>query len=432
MPILKRPAGQMQALMQVPNLRAVSGKAGGLSIALLLAACATPMRPVGPPPPPPPVEAAPPPVAELPQVKQNRVALLVPLTGSNAPVGQSIANAANLALLDVGETRINLRVYDTAQGAGAAAARALADGAGLFLGPLLATDVRAVAAVAEPRGIPVISFSNDSSVAGGNVFVMGFQPAQSISRTIAYARSRGVVRFAALVPSGVYGQRAQTAFVRAVEAAGGRSTAVVPYNRQAASINTAARTVTAFDARNRASGGKAVIRPDGTVSATASMPPPPFQALLIADSGTNSVQFLPALARYGAAPGTITLLGTELWNNEPGLARATALRGALFSAVPDENFKKLSVRYRTRFGGTPSRLASFGYDSVLLVNSLAGNWALGAAFPRRALSSREGFSGIDGAFRFTPGNVAERALEVQQIGQGTINTVARAPRGFTE
>jgi hypothetical protein len=106
------------------------------------------------------------------------------------------------------------------------------------------------------------------------------------------------------------------------------------------------------------------------------------------------------------------------------------LRGALFAAVPDERFRKLADRYREKFGSAPSRLASFGYDSVLLVNSIAGNWPVGTAFPKAALNARDGFAGIDGAFRFPPSNIAERSLEVQQIGNGVMTTVSPASRGF--
>ena len=407
---------------QAPRL----GQALATGLLLLVAACAGPQKQVVVAPPPPVAPVAPKPQA-LPQAEQNRIALLVPLTGANAPVGQSIANAANMALLDAGDKRVNLRVYDTAPGAEAAAARALAEGAGLFLGPLLAGDIRSVEAVAATKNIPLISFSNDSSLAGGNVFILGFQPGQSIARTVAYARSRGIERFAALVPAGVYGQRAATAFVRAVEAAGGRSTAVVSYPRDSAKMVAAARSVTAYDVRNKA--GSATIRPDGTV-ATAAPSALPFQALLIADAGSVAAQLMPVLVKLGVAPGSAVILGTELWNNEPALANVVPLRGALFSSVSDDRFRKLSERYKAKFGSNPSRLASFGYDSVLLVNSLAGNWPLGAAFPVAALSNRDGFAGIDGAFRFTPSNIAERGLEVQQIGAGAISVVSPAPKSF--
>ena len=270
--ILKR----LTAAWQAPRLSATLAIAAGLFIS----ACATPKKPVISAPPPPIVAPDRVVTPALPEAAQNRVALLVPLTGPNAPVGQSIANAANMALLDVGEKRVNLRIYDTAPGAGGAATKAIADGARLILGPLLANDVSAVDAAAGPRNIPVLSFSNDASLAGGNVYILGFQPGQSIARSIAYARSRGIERFAALVPAGVYGQRAQTAFVRAVDAAGGRSTALVNYTRDPAKMQAAARAVTAFDSRARASGG-AAIRADGSVAqVSGNSTPVPFQALL--------------------------------------------------------------------------------------------------------------------------------------------------------
>jgi outer membrane PBP1 activator LpoA protein len=403
-----------------------------LALAVVVAAC-TPARKapvtVAPPPPPPPVVVPRP--APLPVARLNKVALLVPLSGANAALGESIANAAAMAMTDLGKPQVQLITYDSAPGAGEAAAKAVAEGAGLILGPLLASDVPAVSAAVAGRPVPILSFSNDAGVAsvgaGGDVFVMGFQPGQAINRVIAYVRSRGIDRFAALVPQGAYGQRAQLAFVKAVNDAGGRSTAVVSYGREPEKMLAAARQVTNHDARLRAS-GKPVIRPDGTVARVAgALAPVPFQALMIADSGNAALRFLPPLARFGAAPGQVVILGTELWNNEPGLARVPALKGALYATVADARFNQLAVRYRTKHGGNPSRLASLGYDAVLLAHSLAARGPLGQPFPRAALRAPDGFAGIDGAFRFTPGGVAERALEVDQIGTGTVSP---APTSF--
>ncbi len=64
------------------------------------------------------------------------------MTGTNAGVGQSLANAADLALLDAGGKSIRITTYDTAGpgGAAAAARKAVAEGNRLFLGPLLGDD----------------------------------------------------------------------------------------------------------------------------------------------------------------------------------------------------------------------------------------------------------------------------------------------------
>ncbi|OSZ72730.1 hypothetical protein CAP39_05340 [Sphingomonas sp. IBVSS1] len=401
-------------------------RAASLGLALLVAACSTPRKaaPVVAPPPPPVVAPKP---APLPEARLNKVALLVPLSGANAALGESIANAAAMAMADLGKPQVQLVTYDTAAGAGEAAARAMAEGAGLILGPLLGSEVPAVQAAVAGRPVPILSFSNDAAVAGGNVFVLGFQPGQAIARVVSYARMRGVERFAALVPQGVYGQRAQLSFVKAVNDAGGRSTAVVPYTREPAKLLAAARLVTNYDARVRAS-GKPMIRPDGTVARVAgALAPVPFQALLVADSGAATARFLQPLSRFGAGPGQVVILGTELWNNEPGLAAVPALKGALYATVPDARFNSLAARYRAKHGGNPSRLASLGYDAVLLAHGLAARWPYGQAFPRASLLARDGFSGIDGAFRFTASGVVERGLEVDQLGTGTVSP---APASF--
>ncbi len=170
------------------------GRSVALATTLMLAACQTivprgpvDQQPTGPAPskPRPSTEVEP----GLPRdTARHRVALLVPLSGSNAGVGQSIANATMMALLDAQADTIRITNYDTTPGAAAAAQKAIAEGAQLILGPLLSEDVRAVAPIARAARVPVISFSNDSGVAGGGTYLMGYTPAQSIERVVDYAR----------------------------------------------------------------------------------------------------------------------------------------------------------------------------------------------------------------------------------------------------
>ena len=135
---------------------------------------------------------------------RHRVALLVPMTGPNAPVGQALANAATMALLDADARAIRLTTYDTATGAGPAAAKALADGSRLILGPLSAEEIAPVAAATQPRHVPVIAFANDDRPATGNpghgVFVMGSLPAQSIARSVGHVSQQGARRALRLRP----------------------------------------------------------------------------------------------------------------------------------------------------------------------------------------------------------------------------------------
>jgi ABC-type branched-subunit amino acid transport system substrate-binding protein len=328
---------------------------------------------------------------------RHRVALLVPLSGANAGVGQSIANASTMALLDTNAQNLRITTYDTATGAQSAAARALADGNKLILGPLLNEDVRAVAAAARPADVPVITFSNDARVAGEDVYVLGHVPAQSVARTVAFAKSKGANRFAALIPTGEYGQRAGAAFAAAVAAVGATVAATETYDRGNTSVTSAAQ-------RLKAKGG--------------------YDAVLIADGARIATRAAPALR----APGT-RILGTELWAGESAVANTPALRGAYYSAVSDARFGQFASSYKARFGAQPYRIATLGYDGVLLALNVARNWRPGTVFPTRKLGDRGGVLGLDGAFRFGPDNVSQRAWEVREVGAGAVSP---APSRFSD
>lgn len=332
---------------------------------------------------------------------RHRIALLVPLTGPNAQVGQSIANAATMALLDTNAQNLRVTTYDTAGGAGAAATRAIADENKLILGPLLSGNIPAIAAVARPANVPLISFSNDESAAARDVFVMGNIPGQSVSRVVRYARGRGLNSFAAVVPLGDYGKTASDALMATVRSNGGSVAAMETYDRSQASVTGAARKLAQ-------TGG--------------------YDAVLIADGGRMSSLSAPVLKPRGAA--TPQLLGTELWSGEKVISSTPSLRGAWFAAPSDDRFGQFSTSYRSRFAGQPFRIATLGYDAVLLSLRVARDWRPGTRFPVASLIDSGGFLGLDGAFRFGRDGVIERALEVREVTDGGVRVVSPAPARF--
>jgi ABC-type branched-subunit amino acid transport system substrate-binding protein len=101
---------------------------------------------------------------------QVKVALILPLsaTGNAGVAAQSMKNAAELALSEFNAPNIQLLVKDdggSSPTAQFAAQQAMDEGAEIILGPLFAQSVQAAATSARPRGIPIIAFSTDSSVA---------------------------------------------------------------------------------------------------------------------------------------------------------------------------------------------------------------------------------------------------------------------------
>ena len=392
---------------------------------LLLAGCQIIPQVDGPGSPPPPVsqpssqptgqpgpvtggDRSPPPIPRdtrtpLPQDEaRHRIALLVPTSGDNARVGQSIANATTMALLDTNADGLRITTYDTAGDARAAARRAVAEGNELILGPLLGSNVEQVLAEARPANIPLIAFSNDISVASPDVYLMGLTPTQSVARTVQYVRTQGASRYGALVPEGEYGRQAELALIEALRNAGGTLVATERYSRNEGSAASAAR-------RLRARGG--------------------YDTVLIADSPRLAIVAASELRSEGAL--TPRLLGTELWSGESDIPAADVMSGALFSALSDGRYRRFSESYRNRFGSSPYRIATLGYDSVLLVLRVAGgDWRPGTPFPTSQLTAQGGFLGLDGAFRFQPDGKAQRALEVREVRDGQVVVVSPAPEGF--
>jgi hypothetical protein len=102
----------------------------------------------------------------------------------------------------------------------------------------------------------------------------------------------------------------------------------------------------------------------------------------------------------------------------------------MFASVSDSRWRQFAESYKARFGAQPHRIATLGYDGVLLTIRLARDWKPGSSLPTGRLADGSAFLGVDGAFRFRPSGVIERALEVREVRPGGITVVSPAPAGF--
>src|SRR5215207_3716549 len=334
---------------------------------------------------------------------QIKVGLILPLSGAgNAGVAaQSMKNAAEMALAEFQNPNIQLLIKDdgaTPQGAGQSTQQALSEGAEIILGPLFAVSVPATAQLTRPRGVSVIAFSTDSSVAARGVFLLSFLPESDVNRIVDYAAATGKRSFAALVPDNAYGNVVEAAFKQAVGRRGGR---VVAFEKYGADRSTPARTVAQ-------SLGSA-------------------DALLLADDGESVVATADALTAAGANLRNIQLLGTGLWDN-PRVYASPALQGGLYAAPDPSGFRAFSDRYRAKFGADPVRTATLAYDAAALVAALSKQG--GQRFSPETLTNPSGFAGIDGLFRFRSDGSNERGLAVMKVASGGGTPVAGSPKSF--
>lgn len=356
-----------------------------------------------------------------------RAALLVPLSGTYAPWGQAMSNAAQLALFEIADPRLNLIPLDTKgtpEGAAEAARQAMAQGASVILGPLFSGEVRTAAAVAREKAIPVLAFTTDRSAVGGGAYALGVLPETQVARAVAHARSLGRQRFAMLARSDEYGRTVAESFRTAVTGQGASVVKVEYYDPQAPDLVHTVKRFTEVEARTR--GRTKERRPSAD---TAPVPPPPFDAVMIPDDGTRLRQVASMITYYEVDPGAVSFLGTMLWD-DPRLTIEPALQGGLFAAPPLAAHQAFEGRYAKAFGPLPARvgnLASIAYDATALVAVLTRQ---NLDLSPEALTNSNGFAGVDGLFRLRTDGTNERALAIREITRAGIVEAAPALETF--
>lgn len=354
------------------------------------------------------VQPLPPPAPAGPR----RVGLLVPLGGPAAALGRDLLDAAQLALFEAAEGDLLLLPRDTggtAEGARAAAQDVLAAGAELVIGPLFASSAAAVAPLARERGVALLSFSNDASVAAGDLFVLGWRPEEQVERIVRHALAQGWRRLGLLAPHDGYGARAAAAWRRVLAGLGEPSADAVGVYPASGDPAPAVR---AFLGRH--GGG-----PDAPTGG-----PPAFDALLVADGGLRLRQVAALLAFFDVDPERTRLLGTWLWVADPAVLRDPALRGARLAGVDPEVEAAFRRRFAAAFGRAPQARAALAHDATLL--ALAAGRGPGR-LDLAPLLDPAGHMGALGPFRLRADGLVEHALAILELGPDGLRVVEPAP-----
>ena len=334
---------------------------------------------------------------------KTRIALIVPLSQSDGSslVGQSLRNAAELAISEAGESAVTVLIKDdqsTPDGARLAAQAALEEGAQVIIGPLYANNVREVGRLARAAQKPVIAFSTDATTSAGGVYLLSFLVESYVDRIVNFAASRGKKSFAALVPESDYGNVAVAQFQQTAAARGVRVIAIERYSPGGALA--AAQRIAALGSQ--------------------------ADALFIPEQADQMPAVSQALTSAGIDPKRIQILGTGLWNDARVL-RLPQLQGAWFAAPENGGFNAFAAKYRAKFNSDPTRIATLAYDAISLAAALG---AQGLGYGETVLTNSSGFNGADGLFRFRPDGQNERGLSVFQVREGATTAVSSAPRSF--
>ena len=343
-----------------------------------------------------------------PRVGQTvQVAMLLPYGSPNAGddlVARSLENAARLAMGDVQGVTVNLTVYPTAADAAQAATvaqQAVSEGADVIIGPLRSDAAAAVGVAVSRNNINVLSLSNNTETAGGNVFVLGHTFANTARRMVGYTTLQGRNRFVILHARNLAGEIARDAVRDAVASSGAILTGEVGYEFSQAGVVVALEAVSS------------------TVQAGDA------NALVLTSDATGALPlFAQLLPENGLDTEATRFVGLTRWDTPPATLEIAGLQGGWF-AIPDPNADAaFRARYSAAYGETAHVLAPIGYDAMrAVVETAATQGRLGGV----ELTSSSGFNGANGVFRLVADGTNERAMAVIQVQENQMVVVDPAP-----
>jgi ABC-type branched-subunit amino acid transport system substrate-binding protein len=343
-----------------------------------------------------------------------RIAVLLPFSSSNpevAKLARGLFNAAQLALFEVGADNVILipkDTGDTQDGAKAneAARDAIRDGSVAVIGPLFASHVPIVARDAQEVRAPVLAFSTDVSAIGQGAYLVSLTPTTEVERIVEWASTQGITRYALFSPNSPYGHTVETALRQEAARRGGLVISAEFYNPNDNSPQEPARRLSqAVKRENTASPGKV--------------------AVLIPERGVQLRTVAALLAYLDVNQRSVKVLGTGAWN-DPSVWREPALYGGAFPAPDPASMAAFEKLYQDTFGEPAPQLASYGYDAGYLAAKLGQLNRLDAGMLQR----EEGWTGINGLFRFRPDGGVERALAVLQLQDGGVKIVSPPLKAF--
>ncbi len=337
-----------------------------------------------------------------------RVALLLPKSEAGASgVARSLENAARLAVADVQGAQIDLRVYDTAGVAAQAASQAqqaVDEGAQVILGPLFAEAANAAGRATADEGVNVLSFSNNPSIAGGNVFVLGQTFQNTADRLVSYAASQGKRTAVIVHPSNVEGAFGRQAIEAAAARHGMSIASVEAFEFSQAGVVDAAPRI------------KRAVTDSGA------------DALFLTSNSAGALPLLgQLLPEQGLGPEVTQYIGLARWDVPPETLRLPALQGGWFALPDPARSASFEARYSGAYGSAPHPLAGLAYDGISAIAALARE---GRAPSTAGLTQGAGFQGTAGAFRLRPNGTNERNLAVATIQNQQVVILDPAPASF--
>ncbi len=341
------------------------------------------------------------------------VALLVP-SGSSASgdkvIAQSLENAARLAMVDLQGVKIDLRVYDTKGNAAVAqqaAIQAVNEGAKIILGPLHGEAANAAGKAVAGRGINLLSFSNNTTIAGSNVFVLGATFENTANRLVNFAAAQGRRNMLVVHANNVSGQVGRNAIISAINGSSARNVGTVAYEFSQEGVINAVSEIKAAAQQGQA------------------------DTMFLTSNTSGALPLLSQmLPEAGVTAGTVQYIGLTRWDIPSQTLALPGVQGGWFARPDAALTQQFQTRYAQAYGGLPHALGGLAYDGIAAIGALVKS-GKSNALTSSALTQGAGFQGVNGIFRLRANGTNERGLAVVSIRDKQVVTLDPAPTSFS-
>ena len=286
------------------------------------------------------------------------------------------------------------------------AQKAVDEGAKVIVGPLYGEAANAVGLAVADKNVNVLSFSNNSAIAGGNVFVLGKTFDNTAKRIVDFAASQGKMRAMIVHPNNVEGSFGRLALERAA-------------------MDTPLEIVATQSFE---------FSQDGVVSAVplirAAVEIEEVDLIFLTSTTAGALGLLvQMLPEAGIEPDMVQFAGLARWDVPAQNLALPGVQGGWF-ALPDyRKAERFSARYKEAYGAQPHQLAGLAYDGIAALGALL---AAGESerFNAKALTQSAGFEGVDGIFRLNNDGTNQRGLAVAKVLNKQVVVLDPAPSSF--
>jgi hypothetical protein len=365
-----------------------------------------------------------PPPSRFPPKKDmlTRAAILLPLSGAYQSVGTELRKAVDMAVISLAPPQFEVIYIDTAKAPAEAAYAAIAADADIIIGPVFSSHTAAIAPIAIENRIPVLSFSNNSTITNPGVWIMGQQPEHEMEAVLSYAMASLAAienippeqaRIAIVTNDTAYGRTLRDYSIRHLITAGAAQPAQLLLDQ------------TVLENENRL---QQSIRQFARW--TKENPSPEFDMVIICGDADFTLTVAPVLVWHDLDPAKVRFVGSSQWNRADMITEPS-LQGGLYATLPTDRRQRFEKVWNTYFTEPPGDLAPLGFDAVAVASLMTGDTTTdNEDMANNVLLRETGFAGFSGVFRFYPDGSHRRHLEVRQINRFRSATVRPADTTF--